>query len=690
MKRSLLISLALVCACSASAMADMTGKVELGGQLVGIQGNPSKFNEYRDLGDGITGAFDLNLSHEAYYLDMFGKNFGLNFDSNKAYRDQEFGLKFGNYENIKLGLFYNEIPHNHTFGARTFFSGIGTTTLTAPITNNAALPNATAQNPPNQFDYIRDRKVKGAELEISAKTPFFISARGEVIEVKGTLPTGANSGTIKEFPAPIDYLTQTVMLETGYRSKALTATIDGTISNFSNPNSFMTLNYTPLAAATTYTIYLPPESNNYKIGASLRYKLPFLNTVLMARGSRAQSENTIDLSREQQATVKSFNGKVVYTTAAASITSTPIEKLNTRVFFNFLDKENQSTEDFAYNPPAGFGTNATTDRFDYHKINAGLDGSYKLPAKTKVSAGYEYLKYIRGIRTDATSTTDHTLFAEVKNDYLHWLSAKARYQHLMRSSDNLDPGLYATSTASDQILAFWRPVDTADRTQDAIKVGVEIEPMHNLAFGAEYSFKNSEFDKTILGVKKDIRHELYVDATYTAGIVKLNTYFDVEFLTLGTNSRRYQDVGAGSPFSGINNVNNYNWASTRRDYNYAVGLNADVDVIKNRMTVGAGYRYESVDGTEDFGASFSPLAPVLAKNTQVDNQIKQTLTAKMGYNITPSLKLDISYLYENFRYNDDHWVGYNYAPTAGTNLTGAYANPNYEAHVGFMKLGYKF
>jgi len=682
MKRSLLISLALVCACSASAMAETTGSVELGGQMVGVNGNPSKFNEYRDLGDGVTGAFDLSLSHEAYYLDLFGKNFGLNFDTNKMYRDQEFGLKFGNYENIKLGLFYNEIPHNHTFGARTFFTGIGSTTLTAPIANNAAITNATVNNPPNKFDYIRDRKVKGGEIEISAKTPFFFSARGEVIEVKGTLPTGANSGTIKEFPAPVDYLTQTVLLETGYRSKALTATVDGTISNFSNPNSSMTLNYTPLAAATTYTIYLPPESKNYKVGGSVRYKMPFLNTVLMARGSHSVSENTIAL---REGITKDFAGKLSYTTASASVTSTPIAKLNTRVFFNFLDKQNDSSEDFTYG-------NATTERFDYHKINAGLDAAYKLPANTSVSAGYEYLKLMRGVRTDATSTTDHILFAQVKNDFFKWMSAKARYQRLMRSSDNLDPGLFPTATDGSQVLAYWRFADTADRTQDAIKVGVEVEPMHNLALAAEYSFKNSDFDKTILGVKKDLRHELYIDATLTAGIVKLNTFFDVEFLNVGTNSRRFQTAGAGSPFSAVNDANNFNWSSTRRDYNYAVGANADVDVIKNRLTAGAGYRYESVDGTEDFGSSVNPatLTPALAKNTQVDNQIKQTLTAKMGYNITPNLKLDVSYLYEKLQYNDDHWVNYNYAPSAGTNLTGAYANPNYEAHVGFVKLGYKF
>lgn len=686
MKRSLLISLALVSACATSAMADMNGKVELGGQLVGIQGNPSKFNEYRDLGDGVTGAFDLNLAHEAYYLELFGKNFGLNFDTNKRYRDQEFGLKFGNYENIKLGLFYNEIPHNHTFGAKTFFTGVGTATLVSPVANNAAITLDTVKNPPNTFDYTRDRKVLGGDVEISAKTPFFFAARGEVIEVKGTLPTGANSGTIKEFPAPVDYLTQTATLETGYRSKALTATVDGTISTFTNPNSSMSLNYP--SAAQKYTIYLPPESKNYKVGGSVRYKLPFLNTVLMARGSHSQSENSINLA---EGTSKTFNGKTTYTTAAASVTSTPISILDTRMFFNFLDKQNESTEDFM-TIPTGFGSPAVTDRFDYHKINAGLDATIKLPAKTKLSAGYEYLKVMRGIRTDAVSTSDHILFAQVKNDFFSWMSAKARYQRLERSSDNQDPALYTGNTTSAEILAYWRPVDTADRTQDAIKASIEIEPMHNLTLGAEYSFKNSKFDKTILGVKKDLRHEAYVDATYTAGIVKLNTYFDVEFLNLGTSSRRYQTASAANPFSAVNDANNFNWASTRRDYNYAVGANIDVNVIKNRLTTGAGYRYESVDGTEDFGSSFNPtlLTPVLAKNTQVDNQTKQIITANLGYKITQNLKIDLNYLFEKLEYSDDHWVNYNYAPSAGTNLTGAYANPNYEAHVGFVKLAYSF
>lgn len=681
MKRSLLISLALVSACAASAMADVNGTVELGGQLVGISGNPSKFNEYRDLGDGITGAFKLNVSQDAYYFNLMGKDFGYNFDSNRRYRDQSFALKFGNYENVKLSLLYDEIPHNHTIGARTMFTGIGTATLTSPVANNASaavsLPRYTTV-----FDYTRDRKVMGGELEISAKTPFFLSARAEAIEVKGTLPTGINSGNIKEIPAPVDYLTQTATLEAGYRSNPLTATVDGTISTFTNGNPVMTINFP--SAAQRFTLYLPPESKNFKVGGNVRYRLPFLNTVIMARGSHAESENTIALT---EGITKNFEGKITYTTGSGSITSTPVTNLDTRVFINYLDKQNVSSDDFVYG-------SATTEKFDYHKINAGVDASYKLPAKTKVSAGYEYLKLFRNIRTDATSTTDHVLFAQVKNDFFHWLSAKARYQRLMRESNNLDPGLFTGVTTSEEVLAYWRPVDTADRTQDSVKVGIEIEPLHNLALGAEYSYKSSDFDKSILGVKKDLRHELFVDATYAAGILKLNAFFDVEFLNLGTNSRRFQTAGAASPFSVVNDANNFNWTSSRRDYNYALGANADVEVLKDRMTVGAGYRYERVDGTEDFTSSFDPalLTPPLAKNGQVDNQTKQIITARMDYKLSKSLKLNLSYLYENLEYSDDHWVNYAYVPLnlASTHLTGAYADPNYEAHVGFVKLAYSF
>ncbi len=89
-----------------------------------------------------------------------------------------------------------------------------------------------------------------------------------------------------------------------------------------------------------------------------------------------------------------------------------------------------------------------------------------------------------------------------------------------------------------------------------------------------------------------------------------------------------------------------------------------------------------------------PATAPLTNNYNVDNYTKHSFSAKMKYFFTKSFNVGLGYLYENLRYADDHYYNYNYLVTStissGTQLTGAYANPNYEAHVGFMTVGYSF
>jgi hypothetical protein len=55
-------------------------------------------------------------------------------------------------------------------------------------------------------------------------------------------------------------------------------------------------------------------------------------------------------------------------------------------------------------------------------------------------------------------------------------------------------------------------------------------------------------------------------------------------------------------------------------------------------------------------------------------------------------------MYERLKYDDDAWRGYTLGvndvfPSTGVPqviLTGAYNNPNYEAHLGFIKFAYSF
>lgn len=712
-KRVLLTSFLALAVSAVPAFAqDHVGSVELEGKVTGLQNNKSKFVEYRDLGSGASASFLFDwLNDKGYFFNFSAENLGYNSDDQSTLRDKEFRLNGGKVDEFKYSLFYKQIPHVLTLGARSDFNGIGSTALvsTQATGNNISDANlAHFFNKPT-FDYRMDRQDYGAGFEVSFNSPFFFNARFERNETKGLLPMGASSGGVKELPAPVDYQVDNVYLNTGYRTNNLIFTLDGTISDFKNANSSFTYGFNNAAPAATARTYLAPNSMNYKVGGNMMYRLPFWSTTFVARASHSISENTISLNEETGVTQLSptnrFDGKITYTTASAAITATPVKPLDVKLFINVLDKQNQSSDPFRYSTGAFNAATGTTEKFAYNKLNGGFDVGYKLPAKTKVSAGYEYLRVNRtmmepdptntsswGVRNDAPQTTDHILYAKAKNNLFDWLTANLKYQRLFRTSD-FQGGAFASLTDNRLIKAFWRPSDTADKTQDTVKLGLDFEPLDALTLGMEYSFKYNKYTKSVLGMQNDTRHELYFDANYRVAMVKLNPYAELELVDNYSKHRRYQTAGAASPFSAVNDNTNYNWTSARKDVSYALGVNADIDIIKDKLSATTSYRYDNSNGTQDFTATFATTTP-LVNNENVDNYTKNTFSAKLKYNVTKNLNVGVGYLFENLRYTDDHYTGYNYLTTAtassGAHLTGAYANPNYDAHVGYMTVGYKF
>ena len=88
--------------------------------LDGKEGGRAKFTEYRDLKEdgGFYGRARLNLDKEKYFLNLDAGDFG--------YDTQYYTIDGGMWGKFKFDLFYNEIPHNLTFDARTFFLGQAT------------------------------------------------------------------------------------------------------------------------------------------------------------------------------------------------------------------------------------------------------------------------------------------------------------------------------------------------------------------------------------------------------------------------------------------------------------------------------------------------------------------------------------------------------------------------------------
>jgi hypothetical protein len=141
------------------------GEVSLEGIFVDVKGGggggKAKFTEYKDLKEdgGFYGRARLKFDTEKYFFNFHGGDF--------AYDTQYYKIDGGMWGKFKFDLFYDEIPHNFTFDARTPFLGVGAgrDTLTgAPNTNVDSW---------NTFDYSIVRHQYGGGLKVNVIRPFF-------------------------------------------------------------------------------------------------------------------------------------------------------------------------------------------------------------------------------------------------------------------------------------------------------------------------------------------------------------------------------------------------------------------------------------------------------------------------------------------------------------------------------------
>lgn len=684
---------------------DVSGEIELGGMFLKENGNSAKFKEYRDIDDGVIGHFRFDAAKDGNYLTLLGENVGLT-KHHVGLDDQFFMLKGGKYDSYKYSLFYNETPHNLSFDARTFFTGVGGSNLT--FTGAPPTPANFRALYTNSFDYRVNRRDYGAAVELSFNTPFYLSVAVTENDKKGLQPLGAAAagpgGAAVELPMPVQYFTKNFNVEAGYRTKNVIFSIDGMVSDFDNSNQYLTWTDPALVtlgvANRTQISSIAPDNTFWRIGGKFLARLP-LDSTLTLKGSYARSENDIPLltsivTSTTTAAVPAgtllalgnadtFNGRYTYTTVSADVTTHPVAPLDVRLFYNFLNRGNDSTTITFTNPFTG--DTSTNDIFSYSKHDAGFEFGYRFPLKTKAVAGYEYTRVNRqpDVRPDAVNTTDNKVFVQVKNSFFEFLTGRVRYSHLERRSDfeNQDAG--ADPTDQDFVQRFFRRFDATDKSQDAVKLTLEIMPSDNLQIGVEYAFRLNDYTETFLGRNKDKRHEVYVDATYTwPERVSISGYFDYERAITDSSHRNF--TTSADP-TVPPTTTNYNWSATLKDDNYAYGFGVNVPILKNRLNIVAAWGYEKADGHAEFASQDNIVSLVNIGN--YDDYTKKAINAKAIYRLNRNVDVTAGYAYERLKYNDISYAGYTLVPGTAF-LTGAYADHDYEAHLWFMSATYRF
>jgi MtrB/PioB family decaheme-associated outer membrane protein len=661
--------------------AEVTGSVDLGVRWVNEVGESAKFQEYRDLSDGTYGSVLLEGYKDAYHLELFGRNIGLD--------DQDYTIQGGQYGKFKYLFNYDETPHNYSFDAQTFFSGVGNDNLTFSGTTPPPVADWSS------FDYYLERKKYGGEIEVSMGTPFYVRIGASRLDQDGRKPfsSGGFSGTA-EMPEPVDYRTDDLNLTAGYRSRALNVAVSGMLSTFENDNLHVSWK-NPFNAASELNT-LPPENEYKELKGELTWKQLPLTSVFSIEGSYSKitSDFSIgDLTLTAPAGLNSsnFDGEVSYSGFSTALASRPTHNLDTKLYYTYLDKDNDS-DVIAYDSGGGVIESNASDLFSYTKNKAGIDLGYRLPFRTKADIGYEYLNMERTNRPDAETTTDNLGFIQVKNSFLDFLTAKVRYEHLNRNNETDFDFAGVTNVDAEYIERFIQRFDVTDKDKDEIKVCLEVYPVDFLDFGLEYSYAKNDYDDVTLGRTEDTRHKFYVDFLWHqlrnftvsgfGGYEKCKAESDHYNFTAGSGT----PPQTADPTIDDGNPSSYHWDQDIDDNFWTYGLSGQLRLMEDVLRLVVSWEYQKSNGESTFSTQGTT---ALSDIEDFDDYRKKRLEAKAIYAFTRQLEFTLGYVYEKYTYDDRQYEGYIYDP-AGSYLTGAYTDHDYEASICYLMARYDF
>ena len=643
------------------------GEISAVGAYIGVDANgggEAKFTEYKDLRGhgGLYGRARLNYDTEKYFLNFRASDMG--------YDTQRYNLEGGLWGKFKYDLFYQEIPHNITFDARTFFLGAGSDTLTgAPNINVASW---------NTFDYSIERRQYGGGLKINLIKPFFFNASFQREEREGIKPTGASgidsNDIALELPEPVQYVTNNLKLEAGYSRKPLFLSLSYLYSGFNNSNT--ALNFVNPATGAQDVFSLPPDNTYHKGALRGGVKLPFKSRLSTNIGfSKGKSESSAFPTLTGGRT--DFRGEVKTLNYDVVLTSNPVHFLDAKVFHKYYKRNNRSDE----------VPGIVEEFLDYKVRHYGGEIGFRLPARFYLNGGYQHVRtereFIKAFQDPLLVlpfNKDNIYFAELRWSGLDFVELRLGYEKLDREAKERTP---QADAKPNKMYAY----DSQDR--DTFKTSVDIFPLENLNFGFEYRHRKADYKDATFGLKKDKRDEFATNVAYTLWkMAKLYGNVDFAWIKFQPDLVR----------SGLN------WDTKQKDKTFGYGLGTEIYAIPNKLTFVFQHDYLRSNGGVDFtldpGLFIAGNGLAGANNDTVDIMRSEDYTLysfkfKTIYNLTKSLTASIGYAYERFSYRDDQLDGYQFVPGggAGSNgafLTGAYRDQSYKAHLVFGGLTYKF
>jgi len=664
----------------------------------------SKLEEYRDLGNGALSNVFVRGRANRTWFDGYGENFGRD--------DQYLMLRGGIYDLFKYKIYSDSLPHEFLFGGLTPFNGAGSGNLTATFPQ----PNPSTWT---SVDIGYKRTDNGGFFEWQGLAPWYFRVDLNQVKFDGTkIGSGANGTSpgngFTDLIFPVQYNTKNATAEGGYSSGNLTASLSYLYSKFENEFTSFTWN-NGFFANNVDTTFGAPDNNYQRVAANLTYRdLPWHST-FAARytWSEAKSDATLAQTALNSTSgnpygptlpnVDTFNGKVQNQTFTATLASHPAKAVDTRVYYNYYKRTNDSTDViYAANSFVDCGGPCVSDNFEYTKNNFGLEAFWRFLPNNRLSAGWDYWD-IKQNRVDYDKLRTNRLFVEWKNTSLPNLSGRLKYTYFQRRSNFLlgDAGVDANDPAF--LERFTTRFDLSDLNRNEVKLVADWSPAPLLDFSLEATWKGNDYQDIVLGRSSDQRDDIYLSASWgDPSRVRITGFGDYERVTYDSNHR---NVGVGSCDSktGPNcfdpsappSSSSFNWSARNRDHNWVLGVGVDWPATEQWKFKGSILYYET-DGSADIASqnNFGNPLPI----TAYDDTKRTSVNLKAIYAYDKNWSFTAGYSYERWRYNDAAHDGYQYTipspgvtnNTAQSYLNGYLAFTNYNANIFYLLATYKF
>ncbi len=634
----------------------LSGEAELGGRVVWDSGDEAKFEEYRDLRDGVIGNFDLLVENEAitHWLRGRGENVG--------YDDQRYWLEGGRYGLYQIEAFYGELPHIFSNSARTPYVRAGERTFELP------------QVPPPPGGFLFgdvDQELKwregrfGTKYHLGESLLFETSYRIQDKRATGNwgMAFGSPGGTFTSIPRRVDERIHEARAGVDWLLGDASISVEYLGNFFQNDNKFVVADNPnfPAQPGPEGRAATPPnnwaQSLSLAGAASLPLGVPNRVSGSFVYGFRRQDDDflphTINPAFAGNPALvlpdSSLDGKVQTLLGNVLATVQPAEDLSAKLRYRIYDLDNQTDSLF-------FPGNVENDGIlrvaaadakqsvasSYTRQNGDLDLAWDFARGWTGVAGFGFEYWDRSDDREVEELWDYG--PSLKLDYrtLAGTLLHAGYQFRNRDGSNYDAlapldAVHGPGEVCPGINTFCRvrKYDEADRTLNRFDLLGQFVPMEPLELTLTGNVDYSDYDQTDYGLTKAIGWHVGSDVYYQIHPrVGLLTYYTYEWRRLWQDSRQ-RSVSGVLPTEGAE------WDSNTQYQYHNGGVTLNLTVFPEKLDAELGYLIE-------YGQEKTRAEGGTAVNLPRIHDTLQAAHATVSWHFTDRVTLRAGYRWEKY------------------------------------------